>query len=287
MEATVAVIIAARPDIIALQDFDFDAGGVALDALADALADQGAAYPHRLALRPNTGRPTGFDLDGNGRTNEARDAHGYGRFNGAGGMALLSRYPIGDVRDFAEVLWRDLPDNSSAEVTSADALEVLRLHTVSAWDVEVLTPNGSLHILTSHANTPVFDGPEDRNGLRNADEQRFWQLYLNGWSPDAQPFTAETFAYMGTLNVDPSGGEGRQDALRGLLDHPAVQDPLPDSPTTDWEEPSPGDMRVDYILPSQTLRVLDAGIVWPEDGPLLEAVEAASDHRLIWVDVAF
>lgn len=281
------MIVAARPDILALQDFDFDAGGVALQALANALADAGLTYPHLLTLRPNTGRPTGFDLDGNGRLNEARDAHGYGRFNGAGGMALLSRYPLGEVRDFAEVLWRDLPDNSAADVTSAEALDILRLHTVSAWDVEVLTPNGPLHILTSHATTPVFDGPEDRNGLRNADEQRFWQLYIDGWSPDARPFTAESFAYMGTLNVDANGGEGRQDALRGLLTHPALQDPVPDTPTTDWDEPTPGDLRVDYILPSQALGVVNAGVLWPEDGELLEAVEAASDHRLVWVDVEF
>jgi hypothetical protein len=30
------------------------------------------------------------------------------------------------------------------------------------------------HFLTSHRTPPVFDGPEDRNGLRNADEIRFW-----------------------------------------------------------------------------------------------------------------
>ncbi len=287
ISATVAVISANDPDIIALQDVDFDAGGVALRALANALSEQGVEYPYLLSLRPNSGRPTGFDLDGDGRTDGPRDAHGYGRFNGAGGMALLSRYPIGEVRDFAEMLWRDLPDSSAAEVTSPEALEVLRLHTVGAWDVEILTSSGPLHILVSHATTPVFDGPEDRNGLRNGDELRFWQLYLDGWSPDPQTFTAEAFTLMGTFNIDPSGGEGLQAPLRALLTHPALQDPVPNTPTADWDEPTPGDLRVDYIFPSQAVTVLDAGVLWPTDGPLGQAVEEASDHRLVWVDLEF
>lgn len=178
------------------------------------------------------------------------------------------------------MLWQDLPENTAEGVTPAEALPVLRLHTVGAWDVEILTPSGPLHILTSHATAPVFDGPEDRNGLRNADEVRFWHLYL-----DATP--SAHFAYMGTLNVDPERGEGLQGPLRALLDHPSLQDPVPDGPTTDWEEPTPGDLRVDYLLPSRTLTVEGAGILWPLDGPLAEAVAEASDHRLVWVDVAF
>jgi len=113
--ATIAVIAAARADVVLLQDIDFDADAdaeaAALDALAGALAASGAPYPYRLSLRPNTGRPTGVDIDGDGRSHRARDAHGYGRFNGQGGMALLSRYPIGAVRDFSAFLWADLPES--------------------------------------------------------------------------------------------------------------------------------------------------------------------------------
>ena len=92
---------------------------------------------------------------------------------------------------------------------------------------------------------------------------------------------------MGTLNVDPERGEGRHGPLLDLLSHPAVQNPVPEGPTADWDEPSPGDLRVDYLLPSRNLSVTDAGIFWPADGPILEAVEEASDHRLVWVDVEF
>ena len=87
--ATIAVIVAAGADIVLLQNVDFDAEAAALDALADALSANGTPYPYRLSLRPNTGWPTGVDIDGDGRAHRARDAHGYGRFNGQGGMALL------------------------------------------------------------------------------------------------------------------------------------------------------------------------------------------------------
>lgn len=280
VEAIVAVILEVRPDILALQDLDYDAHGLALEALAEALATRGLDYPYRIALRPNTGRLTGHDLDGDGRADGPRDAHGYGRFSGQGGMALLSRYPLGTVQDFSDMLWRDLPGSTAEGVTPEAALPILRLHTVGAWDVEVLTPNGPLNILTSHATAPVFDGPEDRNGLRNGDEVRFWHLYLDAAAP-------EHFAYMGTLNVDPQRGEGLQGPLNDLLSHPALQNPVPNGPTADWDEPTPGDLRVDYLLPSRTLTVQDAGVLWPLDGPLAELVAEASDHRLVWVDVEF
>ncbi len=293
--ATVAVIAAADADIVMLQGVDYDADGVALGVLQDQLGQAGAPYPHSFALRPNTGRPTGVDLDGNGRLGEARDAVGYGTFNGQGGMAILSRVPIGLVRDHSGFLWRDLPEGSAAEVTPAEALDLLPLATVAAWDMQIILPSGVFHLLTLHATPPVFDGPEDRNGLRNADELRFWQLLLDGWSPDGAPFAADRFALIGTLNLDPNRGEGRRSALMGLLTHAALQDPAPQRPgggmqTADWPEPTPGDMRVDYILPAAGLRVTDSGVIWPSDDaatPPLSTVMAASDHRLIWVDLQF
>lgn len=291
--ATVAVIAAARADIVLLKGIDYDAGRAALGALATALSAAGADYPHRLTLRPNTGQPTGVDLDGDGRSWRARDAQGFGWFNGQGGMAVLSRVPLGPVRDFSAVLWASLPGSAAPDVLPPEALPVLRLASVAAWDVALETPAGPLHLLALHAGTPVFDGPEDRNGRRNADELRFWQLYLEGWAPDGPPFAASRFSVIGTLNVDPERGEGRQDALRALLDHPRLQDPVPRRPsggteTADWPEPVPGDLRVDYILPAASLRVTGAGVLWPEGegGPLpLSVVAAASAHRLVWVDL--
>jgi hypothetical protein len=292
--ATVTVIAAAGADILVLQGIDFDAGGLALAALAERLAAAGADYPHVLALRPNTGVPTGLDLDGDGRSWRARDAQGYGMFNGQGGMAILSRHPFGPVGDFSALLWSDLPGSAAEGVLPPEALPVLRLASVAAWDVEIRLPDGPFHLLATHASPPVFDGPEDRNGWRNHDELRFWRLYLDGWTPDGHAaFAAARFAIVGTLNLDPARGEGRRGALAGLLDHPRLQDPVPTRPggsaeTADWPEPVPGNLRVDYILPAAGLSVVDAGVLWPEDeaaDPSLSVVAAASDHRLVWVDL--
>ncbi|WP_336618808.1 endonuclease/exonuclease/phosphatase family protein [Roseicyclus marinus] len=291
--ASVAVIVAAGADVIVLQEVDFDAEGAALAALSRDLEAAGLSYPHRLALRPNTGWPTGVDIDGDGRSWRARDGHGYGHFNGQGGMAVLSRYPIGAVRDFSGMVWADLPGSAAPAVLPEAALPVLRLASVAAWDVAVEVPGGPLHLLALHATPPVFDGPEDRNGWRNADELRFWAMYLDGWSPAGLPFAARDFAVIGTLNVDPERGEGRPEGLRALLDHPRLQDVVPRRPgggteTADWPEPVPGDLRVDYILPATGLAVTGAGVLWPEgeEGALSASVAAlASDHRLVWIDV--
>jgi hypothetical protein len=294
--ATRDLIAAADADIILLLDIDHDAGLAALTALAELLEDAGSPYPHRIAPAPNTGRPTGVDLDGDGRTWRARDAQGFGYFTGDGGMALLSRYPIGTVRDFTALPWIALPGNAATDVTPPEALELLALHSVGAWDVEVLTPSGSFHVLASHASPPVFDGPEDRNGLRNADELRFWNLYLGGWAPEGAPFRGERFALMATLNLDPARGEGRRMALRAVLDNPRLQDPEPTRPgggreTADWPDPVPGDLRVDYILPAAELSVAGAGVLWPDEAPMLgvsrDQAATASDHRLVWVDLDF
>jgi hypothetical protein len=275
---------------------DHDAGLAALTALSDALRERDVDYPHLFAATPNSGRPTGIDLDGDGRTWRARDAHGYGLFSGDGGMALLSRFPFGAVRDFGALPWVALPGNAALGVTPATALPTLRLHSVGAWDVEVLTPAGTLNILASHASAPVFDGPEDRNGLRNADELLFWAQYLDGWSPEGPPLAAGRFVVMGTFNIDPERGEGRREGLAALRTHARLQDPGPRRPdggmaTADWPEDGPGQLRVDYILPSRMLTVTGSGILWPGDAPqlgiLAETASSASDHRLVWVDLAF
>lgn len=295
VEAVLDVIVAADADVIVLQDFDLDAGGASVATLAQALSERGASYPYRYAEMGNAGRPTGFDLDGDGRSYRARDAHAFGYFSGEGGMVLLSRLPFGLPRDFTDFVWRDLPESSVAQVTPAAATEVLRLHSIAAWHIPLQTPAGVLHLLTSHATAPVFDGPEDRNGLRNADEIRFWQLYLDGWSPDGAPLGPGPVVFAGTLNVDPNRGEGRQDDLRALLEHPRLRDASPASvsgrtETVDWPDPDPGDLRVDYILTDQSQSISAHGMIAPQDAQSYnldpEGVRAASAHWLIWVDVA-
>lgn len=274
-------IAALSLDLVVLQGFDFDLNNTALNAFADALAQRGADYPHRFALSPNVGLQTGIDMDGDGKTGGPRDAQGYGRFYGDGAMAILSKYPIDhdDVRDFSGFLWRDLPDALLPETTdltafpSVAAQAVQRLSTTAHWVVPVDAPTGRLWLLTFHATPPVFDGPEDRNGKRNNDEIAFWQHYLDG---TFGPAPDKRFILLGDANNDPARGEGLKTAITKLLDDPRLIDLLPDIPTADWDDPVPGDMRVDYVLPSADWRVLDAGVTPAPD---------ASRHSLVWVAI--
>lgn len=293
------VIAANRPDILLLTGFDYDADLVALAEFAEGLAALGQSYPHRFALRPNTGMPTGLDLDGDGYLGGAGDAQGWGRFSGAGAMAILSRYPIDTAaaRDFSAMLWRDLPGASLPYDLTPEASAIQRLSTTGHWDVPVTTPSGTLHLLAFAATPPVFDGPEDRNGRRNADEITFWRAYLDGKLPWQPP---QDFVILGLANLDPLKGSGRHGAIKALLSDPRLQDRVPQSPngtdTADFPEPDdplkpgPGNLRVDFVLPSASLKVLDAGVVWPapddpEQTALSAAVTTASRHRLVWVDV--
>ncbi|MFC7702778.1 endonuclease/exonuclease/phosphatase family protein [Plastorhodobacter daqingensis] len=284
VQAAVAMIVAARPDILLLNKFDYDFGGAALDAFAESLGAAGLEYPHRFAARPNTGWATGLDLDGDGRLGTADDAQGYGRFAGAGGMAILSRHPLGEVRDFSGFLWRDLPGAllpqvDGAPFPSAAVFEEQRLASVAAWEVAVLAPTGRLGLLAFHAGPPVFGGPHDRNLRRNHDEVSFWRALLDGELPLAPP--EPPFVLLGGANLDPERGDGMGQAIRALLAHPQLHDPLPGSDSVRWERLGP--MRVDYVLPSWPAE--GAGLLWPEDalGPEREAL--ASAHALVWVDL--
>jgi Endonuclease/Exonuclease/phosphatase family len=295
--AAVRVLAALDADVILLTAVDYDRGGVALGLLADRLAELGIDYPHRFALRPNTGTQTGFDVDGNGQVGDPRDAQGFGLYSGHGGMAILSRLPIysDGARDFSGFLWRDLPGGLSTD--PPDLAQVQRLATTGFWDVPVITAEGPLHLLAWHATPPVFDGPEDRNGRRNHDEAAFWRLYLDGAlqmpPPDAP------FVLLGDGNLDPADGDGLREGIAGLLAHPALQDPAPRGSHARSEPAHAGDpaldttlyadiggLRLDYVLPAVGLTVAGSGVLWPAvTDPLAADLVAASRHFPVWVDI--
>lgn len=301
--AVVRVLAALDADVLLLTGIDWDYEGAALAALADRLARAGAPYPHRFAPRPNTGMATGLDLDGNGRRGEPRDAQGYGRFAGAGGMALLSRLPLGEgARDFTAMPWRDLPGQLMPEGTDPAVAEAQRLSTTAHWDVPLALPGGgALRVLAWAATPPVFDGPEDRNGRRNHDEAAFWLRLLDGDLPGQAPPPAP-YVLMGQAGLDPVDGDGRAQAIRALLADPRLQDPAPraawDVPADPGQRGDPaldtavypkgvGGLRVDYVLPSAGLAVTGAGVLRPAPGDALAAdAAAASRHFPVWVDLA-
>lgn len=197
----------------------------------------------------------------------------------------------------------------------------LRLSSKSHWDVPIAVGNRTLHVIASHPTPPVFDGPEDRNGCRNHDEIRLLMDYVSGG--DAARYivddrgnqggltTQNTFVILGDLNADPVDGDGKREAIRTLLEHPRLAKGTspssdgateasrrsgeanakhrgdPSSDTGDFNDKSPGNLRIDYVLPSANCRIVASGVYWPseEKSPSGHALVQASDHRLVWVDV--
>lgn len=289
VQAVLDVIVRVDADVILLLDVDWDFENRAVEALKSALADRNAPYPHHVAAQPNTGLPSGFDLDGNERLGEGRDALGYGRFTGDGGMVLLSRLPFGDVSDHSAALWSD-HSAVARDVLPDGADTVVPLANVAQWVVPLTVAGAEITLITLAANTPVFDGPEDRNGLRNADELAY-----------VAELAAEhdTPVVLGRGNIDPVDGQGIRGAMEALLTHPSLQDTMPRGnggggvdhrgdpalDTVEWDGPGP--LRVDYVLPARGLRVVASGVVWPAlDDPFAGTVATASRGRAVWVDIA-
>ncbi|GLI26369.1 endonuclease [Agromyces rhizosphaerae] len=220
-----------------------------------------------------------------------------------------------------------LPDDPATDAPadwySDEELAVMRLSSKSHWDVPIEIGNETVHVLASHPTPPTFDGAEDRNGRRNHDEIRFWADYVtpgaNGYVYDDAGMTgglnpSEPFVILGDQNADPFDGDSTDDAIDQLLDNNRIVDPMPTSeggveaallqgganlahtgdPATDTadfnDNPAPGNLRADYVLPSRKLVVDDAGVFWPVSTDPLSALTGtfpfpSSDHRLVWVDL--
>lgn len=303
LAAAIAVIRAVRPDILLLNGFDHDLRGVALAAFRARLAagPERIDYPHAFAPPVNAGVDSGFDLDGDGSRRGAGDALGWGRFPGQGGMALLSRFPIDAeaTHAFRHLRWADLPEArlpihpDGTPVLDETARARVPLSSRAHWDVAVTLPGaGRLRILASNPTPPLFDGPERRNFLRNADEIGFWTRYLDGHAfGDDRGRAARLdapFVLLGDLNTDPAEGAGDRGAIAALIGHPALRDPAPTRPGTGADTARLGarDLRLDYALPARGLAILGAGVFWPAAGePLGDLVAAGPAHRLVWVDL--
>lgn len=251
------IVQRARPDVLLINEFDFDAGNVALDGFHDnyLLIAHGDAdpieYPYRFTAPSNTGIPSDFDLDNNGSVGGPGDAYGFGFFPGQFGMAVYSKYPIdfANVRTFQNFLWKDmpgalLPDDPAfpgpADWYSAAELDVFRLSSKSHWDLPIQIGKQTVHFLVSHPTPPVFDGPEDRNGTRNFDEIRFWADYIHpsrsGYIYDDNGSFGglkgkDRFVIAGDQNSDPLDGDSIPGAIHQLIDHSKVNDKVtPSSP---------------------------------------------------------
>jgi hypothetical protein len=249
------VIQRNRPDVLLINEFDYVPDNRAANLFRDNYLERGqngarpVDYPYAFTAPSNTGVPTGFDLNRDGRTNTGDDAHGFGLFEGQYGMLVLSKYPIDTraVRTFQKFRWSDmpnalLPDDPATTAPhdwySPEILNVLRLSSKSHWDVPVKVGRSTVHFLVSHPTPPTFDGAEDRNGTRNHDEIRFWANYVTpgkghylyddagkrgGLAPNAR------FVVAGDNNSDPLDGDSVPGAIQQLLHAPRVIDPHPGS----------------------------------------------------------
>ena len=218
--------------------------------------------------------------------------------------------------DMPEAMTPTLPD-SGKPYYSAEAWSQLRLSSKSHWIVPIAIGKSAINFITSHPTPPVFDGPDDHNGCRNHDEIRLGRYILDpklgGYLRDdaMRPLPRKRmkhFVIAGDLNADPNDGDSTGNPAEMLLAHPLVQDPLPESAgaeeaavaqggknkdhvgsgkfdTGDFNDSAVGNLRIDYVLPSKSLHVINSGVFWPKQGAIGFDWLDASDHRLVWVDV--
>jgi len=131
-----------------------------------------------------------------------------------------------------------------------------------------------------------------------------------------------SFVIAGDLNAGPLDGGSVRGTMNQLLQHPRVlraaasgrkaprsagaaeatmrqaganlsQRGDPGLDTADFadRDTSVGNLRADYLLPSADLEVCASGVFWPradeaEFALVNDDVDATSDHRLVWIDIA-
>lgn len=256
-QAVAEIIQRTRPDVLLINEFDFDDGDVAVDLFQEnylSMAQSGADpidYPHRMGFSSNTGILSGFDLNNDGITaapgdigtqNYGNDSWGFGLFPGQFAFAVYSMYPIADedIRTFQHFLWQDMPGallpvdpDTGESFYTEEILAQFRLSSKNHVDVPIEIGTKTIHFLVSHPTPPVFDGPEDRNGTRNHDEIRFWADYVGpgadrgryiyddeGNTGGLEP--GSLFVIAGDQNSDPFDGDSVPGSAQLLLDHPRI-----------------------------------------------------------------
>src|SRR4029450_6313822 len=180
------VVQRVRPDVLLINEFDFDPAAVDLfrDNFLE-VSQNGAApieYPYAFVAPSNTGIATGKDLNNNGGAvttpgapGYGDDAFGFGAFPGQFGMVVYSKYPIllDEVRTFQLFKWKDMPGNLiPPPFYSPDEVDILRLSSKSHWDVPIVIGKKTVHFLVSPP-TPRVYSPDELDILRRSSKSHW------------------------------------------------------------------------------------------------------------------
>ncbi|MFT5383913.1 MAG: endonuclease/exonuclease/phosphatase family metal-dependent hydrolase, partial [Saprospiraceae bacterium] len=239
-----AVIQHVNPDVIALMEFDYDPSGALLEAFQKNYlgigqqGEQAISFSYKLSISSNTGVLSGFDYNNDGKIALPEDGFGFGRYEGQYAFAILSKYPIDkkNIRSFQKMIWSAMPgakrpmNEDGTSYYDDDEWAAFRVSSKNHIDIPIITSGDkTVHVILAHPTPPVFDGPEDRNGLRNYDEIRLLKDYISNatYLVDDKGrkgglAAGESFVIMGDLNADPIDGDSYPGAINQLLEYPGI-----------------------------------------------------------------
>lgn len=283
---------------------------------------EGIEYEYTLQPESNTGLLPEEDYDFNKDGDAGQrpgDAFGFGFYPGQYAFGIASRFPFDEdaIRSFQEFLWADMPGNlipleGEDDVDTEDSiylieeeLDAFRLPSKTHIDVPFDVDGDVVHGLFSHPTPTGFDGVNNFNGRWNHDENRFWADYVAGadyiYDDDGATGGLDddaSYVLLGDMNAGP-GDEPLDPATKFFVENDDFDSrSLPTSPggaqngnqyaTADFGDF--GIAHVDWVLPSPDLSLRSSSVVWPSSDAnkrgLSDDVEDASDHRLVWADIA-
>jgi endonuclease/exonuclease/phosphatase family metal-dependent hydrolase len=269
---------------------------------------------------------TDYDFNKDGESGQRPgDAFGFGFYPGQYAFGIASKFPFDEdaIRSFQEFLWADMPGNlipvagddgvvtedppsedETAIYLVEEELDAFRLSSKTHIDVPFDVDGETVHGLFSHPTPTGFDFQNNFNGRWNHDENRFWADYVAGADyiyDDSGTHGGlddeASYVLLGDMNAGP-GDEPLDPATKYFVDNDDFNSrSLPTSPggATLGNQYATANFggdgsKVDWVLPSPDLSKRASSVVWPNPDAnkrgLADDAIAASDHRLVWADVA-